>query len=151
MKCNSNLHHFSLWACLPKTLHIVSFVSFTLPYALDSKSMYACCMHLLLSKLMLRRSQCEVKWAKGREIRKENWFLTFNCLIVYTHKPSSTILMISNEAVKFCYSLSRLSSTFRTCSRSLVITLYLKYFIIMSIIYLIRSHLFCNEIKEKFL
>lgn len=111
--------------------------------------MFACI--LLLSKLMLRRSQCEVKWAKGREIRKENWFLTFSCLIVYTHKPSSTILMISNEAVKFCYSLSRLSSTFRTCSRSLVITLYLKYFIIMSIIYLIRSHLFCDEIKEKFL
>jgi hypothetical protein len=30
---------------------------------------------------------------------------------------------------------------------SLVITLYLKYFIIMSIIYLIRSHLFCDETK----
>lgn len=41
--------------------------------------------------------------------------------------------------------LARLSSTFqRSLLCSLVSTLYLKYFIIMSIIYLILSHLFCR-------
>ena len=126
MKCNSNLHHFSLYNVL--------FTLNDLIYHPTRIWMWKCIFfYFFYFKSELMRGDWEVKRSKWVE---HKLILNINCLIVYT---------TDNRGKYFVISFSLLSLL-----RSLVITLYLEYFIIMSIIFLIRSHLFSNRNNDFF-